>query len=241
MFIKKLKKLQTHWASKVQISEDFSGAYFLSKPILALDIQYEGGCAYLGGVLRLPTSPTNFLHFAARSEAGLEYIPGLFCFREGPPLLAFVKKILAQDFVPYPSLLIIDGHGIAHPQGLGLASWLGLHLGIASLGCAKRSLLPCRGDLGIGRGATLPIFRENKQVGVALRTCEAVKPLFISSGHLIGLQAGKAVILGLLGAYRLPDLLRKADQIARTHARRAVFEEAVTNLGYCMPDFIVRH
>ncbi len=241
MLIKKLQKLQTQWASQIQINENFSGEYFLSKPILALDIQYDGETAYLGGVLRLPTSPETFLNFTANSEAGLKYVSGLFCFREGPPLLAFVRNILAQAFMPHPSLLIIDGHGIAHPQGLGLASWLGLHTGIVSLGCAKRSLLPFNGELGVERGATLPIFRQGKQVGEVLRTRDLVKPLFISSGHLIGLSAGREVILGLSGDYRLPDLLRRADQIARTYARKAVFEEAVTDLGYCAPDFIIRH
>lgn len=241
MLIKKLHKLQAQWAHQVHINEAFTGAYFLSKPILALDIQYEGEVAYLGGVLRIPSAPITFLHFTAYSEAGLEYIPGLFCFREGPPLLAFVKSILAQDFVPQPFLLIIDGHGIAHPQGLGLASWLGLHVGMASLGCAKRSLLPYNGDLSAERGATLPIYWQGKQVGEVLRTQEAVKPLFVSSGHLIGLKASREVILGLSGAYRLPNLLRKADQIARAFARKAHFEEAITNLGYCEPNFLVRH
>lgn len=63
------------------------------------------------------------------------YIPGLLSFREVPPLLEAHRRLKRP-----PDILLCDGQGIAHPRKLGLASHLGLCLGIPAVGCAKKRL-----------------------------------------------------------------------------------------------------
>jgi deoxyribonuclease V len=230
MIIQKLQRLQAKWAKQIQIPKESQLTYFLENPILALDIQYEDEKAYLGGSLALPNGTQ--IDFTAESQTGISYIPGLFCFREGPPLQAFIKKTQDSTTCSKPKLLIIDGHGQAHPEKLGVATWLGIRLNTPTIGCAKKSLLWYKGDLGEERGSTLPVFNQDEKVGEVLRTQDGINPLFVSIGNLISLEDARKVILNLSGNYRLPDLLRRADQLARAAARQDL-PPNVINLEVC--------
>ncbi len=85
------------------------------------------------------------------SRVGFPYIPGLLSFREGPIMLAAFEKLSTV-----PQAVIFDGQGIAHPRRFGLASHLGLILGIPSAGCAKTRLVGEHGEVKSERGAVPP-------------------------------------------------------------------------------------
>jgi deoxyribonuclease V len=118
-----------------------------------------------------------------------------------------------------PSLLVIDGHGIAHPRGLGIACWVGLKTNLPSIGIAKRPLLHYAGDLEENRGAQLPIWHNNKIVGHALRTQDSIKPIYISPGYRVSIQQATDIALALSPNYRLAEPIRTADHIARAFAK----------------------
>ncbi len=67
---------------------------------------------------------------AAEMEVTFPYIPGLLTFREAPVLLKAFEKLQHV-----PDVVIFDGQGIAHPQGMGLATHMGLWLGLPAIGC----------------------------------------------------------------------------------------------------------
>lgn len=74
-------------------------------------------------------------HRVARVPVTLPYVPGYLSFRECPALLAAWQQLTHR-----PELMFIDGHGVAHPRGLGLASHFGVTVDIPVIGVAKRRL-----------------------------------------------------------------------------------------------------
>lgn len=146
----------------------------------------------------------------ARGRVSFPYIPGLLAFREGPILLKVFERLRIK-----PDLMIFEGHGIAHPRGLGLASHLGLWLDLPSIGCAKSPLVREFKPPALFRGSVEWVLIGDKKVGAILRTKDKVKPVFVSPGHRIDLKTSIEVILNACRGYRMPEPLRKAHQLSR--------------------------
>lgn len=161
------------------------------------------------------------------------YIPGLLSFREGPALLAaFGKLSLAPDIV------LFDGQGIAHPRGFGLASHMGLWLGLPTIGCAKSRLTGEHADPGQGLGDWAPLYalsdqRTNgptdKVIGAVLCTRRGVKPIYVSIGHRIGLKSAIKIVMGCLGGTRIPKPTKEADHLVGM-LKRGRLTSMATNL-----------
>jgi deoxyribonuclease V len=141
------------------------------------------------------------------------YIPGLLTFREGPAVVAALAKLTSR-----PDLLIFDGQGIAHPRRLGLASHIGLLLDRPTIGCAKTSLQGHYEEPGPERGNYTFLKDRDETIGVVLRTRSGVKPVYVSIGHRMDLLDSIRIILQCCRRYRLPEPIRRADQLARKEA-----------------------
>lgn len=141
------------------------------------------------------------------------YVPGLLSFREIPPLLEARKKLRHE-----PDIILCDGQGIAHPRGMGLASHLGLVLGIPTIGCAKSPLYGEFKEPGADRGSTSPIRDPNGDtIGSVVRTRNRTRPLYVSVGHLISLKKAVSVVLASSNRFRIPEPLRAAHRLASEH------------------------
>jgi len=138
------------------------------------------------------------------------YIPGLFSFREVPPILEAFKKLKI-----IPDLIICDAQGIAHPKGIGMATHLGIELDIPTIGCAKKRLIGYYENekLGNERGDKESLIWNDEEVGVVLRTQNNTKPMFVSIGHKVSLGSAIDWVLKLTPKYRLPETTRNSDQL----------------------------
>jgi deoxyribonuclease V len=153
---------------------------------------------------------------ASVNEATLfPYVPGFLSFRESPSYIAALAN-LSQ----VPELLLVDGQGIAHPRGLGIASHLGVHLDMPAIGVAKTLFYSKpEGELGEKAGSVVRLMAQDKQVGWVLRSKDKVKPLYVSPGHKVSMGAALEFVRSLLGKVRLPEPLRQA-HVAAGDARR---------------------
>jgi deoxyribonuclease V len=144
------------------------------------------------------------------------YIPGLLTFREAPILLAALQQLRRP-----PDVILVDGQGIAHPRGLGLAAHLGLLANIPTIGCAKSRLWGTYGELDLEQDSLRPLSTEEKQIGWVLRSRRNCRPLFISPGHLVTLAESLALTRQCLGKYRLPLPLREAHLLSQRLRRQS--------------------
>lgn len=145
--------------------------------------------------------------FYSNDTINFRYIPGLLSFREGPVIIKTYKSLKIK-----PDLLMFDGHGIAHPRGFGLASHIGWLLGVPALGCAKSHLYGSYQVPYKQKDSTSLVYdKHNNPIGLVLRSRKDVKPIFISPGHLIGIEESKEIVLNSLTKYRIPEPLRIAD------------------------------
>lgn len=139
------------------------------------------------------------------ADATFPYVPGLLSFREAPPVIQAYAGLKEQ-----PDVLFIDGQGIAHPRRLGLASHLGLWLGIPTIGCAKSWLFGDHDEPGPNRGDWSPMTTEGQAIGAVLRTRNRIKPLYVSVGHRCDLSSALQIVLANTPRYRLPTPARLA-------------------------------
>jgi deoxyribonuclease V len=146
----------------------------------------------------------------AVTRGGLPYIPGLLGFREVPALAEAWSRL-----DPRPDLVLVDGHGIAHPKGLGIACLLGVMLDVPTIGVAKSVLVgQLEGALPDTPGSRAPLVWQGRQLGLALRTRRGANPLYISIGHRVSLPTAIRWVEACLRGRRLPEPTRAAHDAA---------------------------
>ena len=137
------------------------------------------------------------------------YVPGLLGFREVPAVAAAFAGLAER-----PDLLIVDGQGRAHPRRFGVATHVGLELDVPSIGCAKTLLVGEHRPVGARRGSRARLVHAGEVVGLALRTREGVREVYVSIGHGVDLATAARIVLASATRYRLPEPIRAAHRAA---------------------------
>jgi deoxyribonuclease V len=150
----------------------------------------------------------------ARLPMEFPYIPGLLSFREAPAILAALEQLSRS-----PDVLVVDGHGHAHPRRFGLACHLGVWLDMPAIGCAKSILVGEMAPLGKKAGSTAQLTWQGEVLGVALRTRTNVKPVYLSIGHRMDLESAAQIIIACGKGFRLPEPTRQAHILAKEEAK----------------------
>ncbi|KAM4691862.1 endonuclease V [Rhinophrynus dorsalis] len=150
------------------------------------------------------------------------YIAGYLAFREVPFLADAVHRLLEKDPSLMPQVLLVDGNGILHHRGFGVACHLGILTDLPCIGVAK-NLLQVDGLANndehkeqIRRMQSAGDFfnltsSSGSVLGTALKSStKSSKPIYISVGHKIGLESSVQLVLSCC-KYRVPEPIRQAD------------------------------
>lgn len=178
--IEKLKSFQIKLSKKVILEDKFENI----RKVAGVDIAYKGENAYAalviidkGGKMRVYTLET---------KVYFPYIPGLLAFRELKPII-----LLARNHLKEFDVLFVNGHGIAHPRGLGIASHVGVLLKKPTIGVAKRLLFGRIGENVFDN--VYKIVHGNRTLGFFIN--KNGKKYYISPGNFISLDSCLKVFL----------------------------------------------
>ncbi len=111
-------------------------------------------------------------------EPDRPYAPGYLAFREGQLTLAALTALDVE-----PELVFLDGHGVVHERGLGMASHVGVLLGLPTIGVPKTPFHAIDHDPGPNRGDYYVLTKEWGAQGASIRLKAGVKPVYVSPGQ----------------------------------------------------------
>jgi len=212
--------LQKDLAKKVVISDYLGGM----KLVAGCDVAYQKNSDKLvASIVVLDVETLQVIETSTAEDiCQFPYIPGLFSFRELPPL------IKAFDKLKYiPDVVVCDGQGLAHPRRFGLACHLGVVFDIPTIGCGKSRLIGEYQEPAAERGGYSPLIDNSEEVGCVLRTQTGVKPVFVSIGHRVSLATARHLILKLSPEYRLPETTRQADHLVKIKLKNYQLSESL--------------
>ena len=221
--------------------------------IAGLDVAYAVDDSRVAGAVTVLDADTLDVLETATVLRPVEfpYVPGLLAFREIPALLDCLAKlthvpdILVCDGygLAHPRRFGLACHlgvltdlptfGVAKTAFIGTftepESLRGSHTDLldnaAAASARSASSTPSTPSTPSTSSSDRPGFPTRPElIGRVLRTQTATKPVFVSIGHRISLEAATELTLRLTPKYRLPETTRQADQASR----RALAAGAVT-------------
>jgi deoxyribonuclease V len=199
---------QERLRERVVLEDDFGSLRYVAGADVAFDPATD--IAFAGVIVYTFPELQEIERRMARRKLRFPYVPGLLSFREGPVLLAAFARLRTE-----PDLILIDGHGRAHPRLFGIACHLGVLLNKPTIGCAKSLLVGEHPEPGAERGSTSPLIFKGERVGEVLRTRANVKPIYVTIGHRVSLPPAVKIVERCLDGFRIPKPTREADHYVR--------------------------
>ncbi|KAJ3233490.1 hypothetical protein HDU81_002231 [Chytriomyces hyalinus] len=163
----------------------------------------------------------------------IPYIPGFLAMREAPAVASVLADLAesAPHLYP-PQVLFVDGNGVFHPRGFGVASQIGVETGVPTIGVAK-NLLEVQADgitashvkqisdsLVAGGWEKVVGVESQRVYGACVRATKAAKnAVFVSVGHAVDLDTAVALTLAC-SLHRVPEPIRFADHLGREYIRK---------------------
>ena len=216
--IEELKRIQIECAKKVIKEDDFSSVETVGGMDLTFEkIDENPTKAWASLVVVELKSLRKVYDLVIEDVVTFPYIPTFLAFREMPLLLKLYEKAKVK-----PDVYFIDGQGIAHPRGCGIASHFGVETGEVSVGVAKTKLFGYYKEPDQKRGSYSYLKYKDQIIGAAVRTKEGSAPIFVSTGHRISLKTAIDLVLKT-SKHRVPEPTRLAHNLLQSVRKKSLF------------------
>jgi Deoxyinosine 3''endonuclease (endonuclease V) len=215
-----MKAQQSEIAAIAQFEDTGVGAPSL---VAGVDQAFDGDTVVSAAVLL--QSGSLLERSSACVETDVPYMPGLLSFREGAAALASLTALTRR-----PELVLVDGSGRTHPREAGLATHIGVALGMPTVGVAKSLLcgrpvssladplatgtrvrIEADNDIAAPDGTTVGYAVQTRQYDAATRH---INPVYTSPGHRVSATTAAESVEQTATEYKLPDPIHRADRRA---------------------------
>ncbi|NXX14933.1 ENDOV Endonuclease, partial [Podargus strigoides] len=152
------------------------------------------------------------------------YVAGFLAFREVPFLVEAVQRLQQEQPGLKPQVLLVDGNGLLHPRGFGVACHLGVLTDLPCIGVAKNLLQVdglVRDELhreqvrSLQRGGDSFPLRGTSGRVLGMVSCRVYerssKPLYVSVGHRVCLETAVRLVRTCC-RYRIPEPVRQVQK-----------------------------
>ncbi|ABW02071.1 endonuclease V [Caldivirga maquilingensis] len=169
--------------------------------ITGIDVAYRGNYAY--AVAATYSMRLNHIieYGCYEGEVTFPYVPTLLSFRELSPMIKAFMRLKER-----PHVVLIDGHGVAHPYRLGIAAHFGVVMGLPTIGVAKSLLY---GEVK----ESLIIDPSNGEVIGGVVKCGRHE-VYVSVGNMITLDNALTLVSRLCLRDRMPEPILHAHTMA---------------------------
>ncbi|MGE9516482.1 MAG: deoxyribonuclease V [Solitalea-like symbiont of Tyrophagus putrescentiae] len=217
--IEQAKQIQQELLKKLQIKEYKDPINTIAGADISFNI--SSNVAY-GCIVILDFGTLKPIYLSlAKGTLNFPYIPGYLAFREMPILFKAWEQMQVK-----PDILMVDGHGISHPKQMGIATQLGILLNQTTIGCAKNLLCGNYSEPNPIKGSIKYLEYQDTILGAIMRSKTNVKPIYISPGHKINLEASIKITEKCITKYRIPEPTRQAHKIVN------LFRQGILKSGF---------
>ncbi|HEX7467676.1 MAG TPA: endonuclease V [Methanobacterium sp.] len=204
-----LASIQSKLAEQV-IKEDVSGDL---DSIAGVDVSFSRGNQAVAAAVVMDLNTLQMMENSTLMvELLFPYIPGFLGFREADATVSVLNS-LKSGF----DVLMVNGHGIIHPRGFGLASHVGILMDMPTLGVAKRLTVGRykKGVVKVNDNCPLFIKSLNKMLGAY------INGNYVSIGHKISLNTAIKLVKET-SLFKTPEPLRQAHILATNTFKRVL-------------------
>ncbi|EZQ11120.1 MULTISPECIES: endonuclease V [Acidianus] len=158
--------------------------------ICAIDVAYKGNIGFAAAIRK---ADNQIEKRVISGNIDLPYVPGFLFIREAPIMIKALEGFQCD-------LILVDGHGLAHPRKSGIATVIGVLIDKPVIGVAKSKLI---GEI-VNEGNREYIIVNGEKVGIKSGK------YFYSPGNLTDLD--DCISLSSKG---YPDILKLADKLSK--------------------------
>ena len=209
--LKKLRDEQIVMSKKIVLDDTFEKI----ETVAGVDVAYSDNDAYGVAVVFDYNTKKIIDEKIVKTKINFPYISTYLSFREYPIIEKTVKSLKEK-----PTVLMIDGNGVLHPFGIGLASHAGILLNIPTIGVAKTLLCGKPEFIPKKQGDFSRIIYKNKTIGFCLKSSKNAKSVFVSPGHKISFESSLKVVKQFC-KYRVPEPIRCADMVGKRRRKNS--------------------
>ena len=173
------------------------------KRVAGVDVSYKLRTAWAAAVI-IDKNLNLLEKSCVKTIVEFPYISSYLSYRELEPAKKAIEKL------GYFDVMFVNGHGLAHPRGFGLASHLGLIIGKPTIGVARKLLV---GKPKNPKKESTQIIFENKIVGYKWKSPSG-SSIYVSIGNLVTLEEAIRLTEKYTRKGPLPEPLRLAHILA---------------------------